>query len=226
MASLKHMAEYVARRLAGRLGNKLNNQVGRQAIFSEIMAALPVDYIFEGGTNLGGSTAYFAERFAGEIHTAELMARFHDIASLRLARYRHVTAHRGNSVDVLAKVLAAKGRSALGFHYLDAHWYDYLPIRDELSLIFANSDRHVIMIDDFKVEGDPGYGYDDYGPKTGVLDLAFIRDLLDPALPVFFPAMPSAAETGFRRGSLMLSANAGIAEALGRLPSLRAHTLG
>lgn len=226
MASLKHRAEYFARRVAGKLGLELNGQQGRQRIFHEIMAAFPVDYIFEGGTNMGGSTAFFARHFQGEIHTAELMARFHDIASMRLGRAANVTAHRGNSVEVLARVLEARGREAFGFHYLDAHWYDHLPIREELELILARSDRHVIMIDDFRVDDDPGYGYDDYGAETGVLELAHVRDLLDPDLPVFFPAMPSSEETGHRRGCLVLSGNAGISERLGSLASLRPHERG
>lgn len=225
MARLKHIAEYAARRLTGKLGNQLNNQTGRQRIFTEIMDAFPVDYIFEGGTNLGGSTAWFASRFRGEIHSAELMDRFHDIASLHLRRHRNVVVHKGNSVDVLTRLLEEKGRAPFGFHYLDAHWYEYLPIREELRLILTGSDRHVIMIDDFRVEDDPGYGYDDYGPKTGTLELALIRDLLDPELPVFYPSLPSSEETGFRRGSLMLSGNAGIAATLATLPSLRTYAL-
>jgi len=226
MASLRHMAEYFARRLAGRLGAELNGQEGRQRIFRDILAAFPIDYIFEGGTNMGGSTAFFARNFSGEIHTAELMDRYHDIARMRLGRFANVTAHKGNSVEVLDRVLAAQGRAAFGFHYLDAHWYEYLPIRDELRLILRQSDRHVIMIDDFRVDDDPGYGYDDYGPGTGVLEFDFIADLLDPAVPAYVPAMPSAEETGFRRGSLMLTGNAGIAGALGRLASLRPRAPG
>ncbi len=226
MPNLKHVAEYYARRLTGKLGHHLNAQEGRQRIFRDVLAAFPVDYIFEGGTNLGGSTEYFASHFEGEIHTAELMQRFHTIASMRLRRFRQVHRHRGNSTEVLSRVLDAQGRAAFGFHYLDAHWYDYLPIRDELALIREKSDRHVIMIDDFRVEGDAGYGYDDYGPETGVLELGYIADLLDPELPVYFPALPSAQETGFRRGCLLLSFDAAISRALGELATLRAHRPG
>jgi hypothetical protein len=44
--------------------------------------------------------------------------------------------------------------------YLDAHWEEYLPLRDELQLIYNNFPRAVVLVDDFKVDDDLGYGFD------------------------------------------------------------------
>ena len=37
--------------------------------------------------------------------------------------------------------------------YLDAHWLEHLPLREEVELITANFPRAVIVIDDFEVRG-------------------------------------------------------------------------
>ena len=48
--------------------------------------------------------------------------------------------------------------------YLDAHWHEYLPLRDELEIALGQFANAVVLIDDFQVPDDPGYGFDDYGP--------------------------------------------------------------
>jgi hypothetical protein len=89
------------------------------------------------------------------------------------------------------------------FFYLDAHWEAHLPLRDELRIIAINWKDALILIDDFCVDDDPGYGYDDYGPM-GSLTLDYI-DIPELAGYVrLFPAVESAAETGSRRGAVLL----------------------
>ena len=51
----------------------------------------------------------------------------------------------------------------LTFFYLDAHWRDALPLREELRIIATQHACAVVMVDDFKVEDDSGYGFDIYG---------------------------------------------------------------
>ena len=81
------------------------------------------------------------------------------------------------------------------FVYLDAHWNDDLPLVEELQIVSAGWPRAVIMIDDFQVPGDAGYGYDDWGPGR-----ALTEDLLPAtALAGWSLTYPSAAsdyETG------------------------------
>jgi hypothetical protein len=89
------------------------------------------------------------------------------------------------------------------FIYLDAHWEEDLPLREELEIIREAWDRAIVMIDDFAVPGDPGYGYDDYGSGK-----ALEQDYLPPmpGWSLCYPAVPSAEETGERRGcSVLLS---------------------
>jgi hypothetical protein len=47
---------------------------------------------------------------------------------------QNVQLYRGNSVDFL-RSLSSTLSQALNFVYLDAHWNDYLPLRDELLIL-------------------------------------------------------------------------------------------
>ncbi len=60
------------------------------------------------------------------------------------------------------------------FFFLDAHWFDYWPIRDELKIIFDSCADPVIIVDDF--DGKQGLGYDTYAGVA--LDFDYIADLV------------------------------------------------
>jgi hypothetical protein len=49
------------------------------------------------------------------------------------------------------------------FFHLDAHWEGDLPLQEEIEIILGRFPNFLIMIDDFRVPGDSGYGFDDYG---------------------------------------------------------------
>jgi hypothetical protein len=82
----------------------------------------------------------------------------------------------------------------LTFFYLDAHWYDHLPLLDEMTLILERMSNSVIMVDDFQVPDDPGYCYDDYG-EGQVLDLRYLLPLAHYDFAIFFPDVPSYLES-------------------------------
>jgi len=60
--------------------------------------------------------------------------------------------------------------------YLDAHWWEYWPIRDELKIIFSKSSRPVLVIDDFDTGN--GLSFDSYHGHP--LNMEYILDLLPP----------------------------------------------
>ena len=70
----------------------------------------------------------------------------------------------GDSRNVLRSLSTAAGVGGRSvFFYLDAHDSGDLPLREELEIIFENWSDAVVMIDDFMVPHDSGYGYGDYG---------------------------------------------------------------
>ena len=96
-----------------------------------------------------------------------------------------------------------------------------LPLAEELKIVFDACPNAIVMIDDFQVPFDAGYGYDDYG-----VDRVLTADYIEPivaarGLRVLYPSTPSVNETGARRGCVVLAQNTTIARALTCLPLLR-----
>jgi hypothetical protein len=75
------------------------------------------------------------------------------------------------------------------------------------------------MIDDFQVWDDAGYKYDDYGP-TRTLSLRYLEPLASLGPRCFFP-ITAAQETGLRRGSVVITLDAALADTLAKIPQLR-----
>jgi hypothetical protein len=199
----------------------LNDQDRRKEVFSEIISALKPDGIIETGTNLGFSTGYFAAKTGLPVFSCEIdPMRFNLSKKLLMPYFNSIQLYNNNSVNFL-KEFPADPKSVY-FFYLDAHWYDFLPLKQEIEIISARWEEFVIMVDDFKVEGDSGYGYDDYG-SVGTLTLEYIRNLVKRlSLEVYFPTFPSSQETGFKRGYIILS-RGGINSGLNKLPSIKRH---
>jgi hypothetical protein len=59
------------------------------------------------------------------------------------------------------------------------------------------------VIDDFEVPGDPGYGFDDYGPGR-CLTAAILPEEVMAGRSALYPSVPSAEETGARRGCVVI----------------------
>jgi hypothetical protein len=187
-------------------GGPFNGQTGRRAIFEAIMTIVAPSLILETGTHLGTTT----ELMAGTgipIVTVESNARNYGFSRARLRRFQNVELRLGDSRIEARHVLFDRrnslGRQAL-FAYLDAHWNEDLPLAEEIDIIFSQSSHAVVMIDDFEVPDDPGFGYDGYGPgKT--LNAGYIAALVEAHdLAIFYPSAPSSEETGHRRGCVVL----------------------
>jgi hypothetical protein len=107
------------------------------------------------------------------------------------------------------------------FFYLDAHRLGNVPLREELDLIGRTWHQPLVMIDDVEVPGDPGYGFNDYGPG-----LRFTTDLFSAATHDyrhFYPVRSSREETGHRRGCILLAPPGRWAERLRCLSLVREH---
>jgi hypothetical protein len=110
-----------------------------------------------------------------------------------------VTLLCGDSVAGL-EWLRAQGAVRRPLAYLDAHWWEPLPLPREVGCLLGAWDDALVVIDDCRVPDDPGYGYDAYG---GV-PIAAEALPLDGAR-VAYPAVPAVHEGGARRGTLYLA---------------------
>jgi predicted O-methyltransferase YrrM len=187
-------------------GGPFNGQSNRVQIFKAIMAYARPAAIIETGTYLGATT-YFLAGVGLPVYSIEGNPRNYGFARARLWWKLNVKLRQGDSRAELKKLfegpLDSLRNSPLLF-YLDAHWDADLPLAEEIDIIFDRTPNAVVMIDDFEVPSDPGYGYDDYGPGKA-LNAEYIATLVKTYdLAVFYPSAPSHEDTGLRRGCAIL----------------------
>jgi hypothetical protein len=186
-------------------GGPFNGQQGRQSIFREVVELLSPVGVIETGTFRGSTTDFMGAHSRLPIWSVEARLRFFHYARMRLNRFPHVQVSLGDSRTFLRRLAADPNVPKRGiFFYLDAHWYEDLPLRDEVGIISSHWSDFVIMVDDFQVPGDSGYAFDDYGGQNQ-LSLAYLGSLDKLGLKAFFPAIHSADETGMKRGSVILA---------------------
>jgi hypothetical protein len=201
-------AKVIAEALAGRkapwpgFGEPFNGQAVRLGTVRGLIAEFSPDAFIETGTFLGFTTRFFAGNGV-PVHTIEVDPRFYVAARVRLTFNPDVRVVRGNSRDALAE-LARTASFARPFAYLDAHWWDDLPLTDEVRTIFGRWADALIVIDDMRVPDDHGYGFDEHHGVPLALELL---DLPDGAVAAH-PAVPAADESGARRGTLYLGQGA------------------
>jgi len=173
-----------------------NGQLRRKELFKELVTILHPEAIIETGTWIGNTTGYMAQNTGLPIRTCEVNPRFHAIAKMRVEGISGLHLELSDSRQFLEKLSETDLTKKRVFFYLDAHWYDELPLSEEIDVIARHWGKFAIMIDDFKVPDDTGYGYDDYGPGK-----ALCIELIEPMvrqrdLAVYFPSVRSDEDTG------------------------------
>ena len=201
-------------------GGPFNGQAKRCALFLDLLKLTQPAAILETGTYRGTTTQYMAEHFHGPIYTCEIEPRFFLQSQMKLSSNDCVTVVESDLRAFLEDVLISKVGDGPVFFYLDAHWSEDLPLRQELEIILKQGKPSVVMIDDFRVPFDDGYRYDDYG-EGKILDLGLIEFLREASVEIFFPSTPSWEETGARRGCVVIM-TAGIAATVGHSTLLKA----
>jgi hypothetical protein len=221
--SIIGLAEYYSKhhRKFSPWGFAMNGQTSRLEATRQIIHTLQIERIIETGTHRGGTTEWFSQ-FGLPVETVEINDRFFAFSQARLARFSNTKVFHNTSVAFLKERVAAFSvpKDATQLFYLDSHWYNYLPLREEIEIILGNYSNSVVMIDDFQVLDDAGYGYDNYGPGKA-LDLDFIAACGLPSISVFYPSTRSNQETGMRRGWVILTASKLLKQKLEMIKLLR-----
>jgi predicted O-methyltransferase YrrM len=201
-----------------------NGQANRVRIFHAIIACIQPTAIIETGTYLGTTTEFMAATTRLPVYTIEGHPRHYGFARARLWQKPNVKLYQGDSRIELKRILDDPSKYQPGtslFIYLDAHWNEDLPLASEIDIIFRRVSNAVVMIDDFEVPGDPGFGYDDYGPEK-VLNAKYIASLAEKHdLEIFYPSASSSEETGSRRGCVVLCKSTSLGGKLRPMPLLR-----
>lgn len=209
-------------RLVG--ANAFNGQVNRMDVFRAIMDTCGISAVVETGTCRGATTEHMGKNFSGKIYSCELDPRYFEYAQTRLKLVDNIELYLLDSRKLLEKLFRETfSQNDTIFYYLDAHWNKDLPLLDEISLILSSNIPAVIMIDDFEVPFDEGYGFDTYG-STKKLCLSMLSGIHDRMKYSYFPALRGETETGCRRGSIIVATSANLDQRLAMLSGLRRAT--
>jgi hypothetical protein len=205
-------------------GGPFNGQDKRRELFLSLIFACRPAAIIETGTYVGASTEFMAEVSKLPVYSVEADARWFGFAKMRLRKRRNVQLSLGDSRTFLTNFIAGDAARYSGrplLFYLDAHWGKDLPLSEELAIIFSSFLQAIVMIDDFKVPYDSGYGYDDYGAGKSLNREYIAAQVKRFQIAEFYPATPSTVETGIRRGCVVLAQDPALIDALSRIPLLR-----
>ena len=190
------MLDYIKSPDRGAGWGPFNGQTARQALFVDIITRTGPHAIVETGTFLGATTEFMSQTGL-PVFTIEARPRNYGFARTRFWRKRNVKLLYGDSRTGLHKLFdgALHPLSRLTiFFYLDAHWSDDLPLAEEIDIIFGHCPMAVVMIDDFEVPSDTGYGFDDYGPGKALVADYIKLAISKHQLTAFYPSTPSAAD--------------------------------
>lgn len=199
-------------------GGPFNGQAKRFDLIRQLFDSVSFVGVVETGTYRGTSTAAFLELTTARIATVELDPRFAAYARRRFRNEPRVTVVEGDSRAFLEQLATDLSFPREGvFFYLDAHWYHDLPLFDEVKLICKTWKESVVLIDDFRVPSDSGYGFDDYGGPNRLT----LHNLDLDRSPIYFPTAPSLEETGARRGCAVIPVGPSATRALDRVAAVR-----
>ena len=182
----------------------MNGQRWRCIMFAELVHKAAPRAIVETGTYLGTTTEWLAA-FQLPVFTCEANPDNYGFAKARLRASPNDRVVQADSRAFLEQLLDTPVAAGPNLFYLDAHWDADLPLAEELEIIFGRARDSVVVIDDFEVPGDPGYGFDDWGTDK-VLNAAYISGALERFnLHAYYPTTSSACETGALRGCVVLA---------------------
>ena len=185
-------------------GGAFNGQEHRVKVFWELHKTFEFRTIVETGTYRGSTTALFLSVPHVHVYTIEAHPWSYGYCRARFFLNSKVTLLGGDSRENLGRLTKIRELARPAFFYLDAHWDDDLPLRTELETILSTWPDAVVMIDDFEVEGDTQYGFDDYGPMKRI-NMDYIAGIIQKFSPIlYFPSIKADMESGARRGSIVL----------------------
>lgn len=177
-----------------------------QQLICDLIEHFQVSAFVETGTYLGVSTEFVARRYQKvPIFSCEVNSEIFQRVQRRLRKFSNVVLRNESSETFLQNLLRSDSLGSLPLFFLDAHWYEYWPLADELQIINAARIPAIVIIDDFQVPGRPEFGFDVY--RESGCNLELIQPLLVQAncyqilLPAYahsdaFPIRKDAALAG------------------------------
>jgi len=200
-----------------------NGQSFRKQIFNDLCNNFAFEAIVETGTYTGNTSGYMAMKTALPLYTCELNRVLFSLAKKRLSGIPSINCYSMDSREFLNLLANTEVSSKRVFIYLDAHSNDDLPLKQEIEIICQIWSEFVIMIDDFQVPWDGGYGYDNYVRNQSLSVNKYLPVFKQNNLVSFFPILPSSEETGAKRGGVILTREGNFSDLLAKNALLRKY---
>jgi predicted O-methyltransferase YrrM len=182
----------------------MNGQKNRLRTAYLLSNILDPTHAIETGGFLGTTTQYLSSMVREKTFSIEINQDFLDVAQKRLhseISSGSVEFVHGDSSIALSEILQNLNSSNTRIlAYLDAHWLDHFPLREEVSALLHWGGVFVAIVDDFRIPDDSGYGFDSY--PNSEIDISHIPKTDD--LTVWVPLDSSTLESGARRGTAFL----------------------
>lgn len=217
MAWLGAFRDYHFRDLTDMWGGRgpFNGQARRTEMMRALLDAFRPQLVVETGTYFGSTSEWLAKESGVTVHTVEVNARYFFYSAWRLRSIRNLKRHRADSRDFLRRLEAdPRIPSQSVLFYLDAHDFGNWPLNEELILIQQHWTDSIVVIDDFLIDDDSGYGF------LAGEDWQFSLESVPAGYAAFFPTAPSSDETGAKRGAVVLGLGQTV-KLLAAIPSLR-----
>ena len=178
-----------------------NGQAVRALKMNQLLTRFNPNLIIETGSYVGTTTEFIARIAPVSIYSIEKNVEYFESTKILLQEKglgQIVKLILGDSAVEVRKILDERQKDENRvIAYLDAHWENELPLREELMALMDSHAEFVAVIDDFKVPGDSGYGFDLFqGEPINEQIRVELRNL-----EVWVPSTPAYAETGARRGT-------------------------
>lgn len=204
-------------------GGPFNDQSMRKDLFDTIVRSLDPAAIVETGAYRGSTTEYIAVNYGIRTFACEIDPYSYGYVRARLFRSSKVSIKRRDSRIFLKTLFGRPAELPVGkiLFYLDAHWGEDLPLAEEIDLIFSHRPDAIVMIDDFQVPWDSGYGFDNYGIGKALIPEYILGLVEQYSLVQMYPTVELHEETGARRGCVLLASNAEIVTKLKDIQMLR-----
>ena len=174
----------------------LNSQDLRIKLVKDLLKSFKPLLIVETGTFLGDTTEFLSKY--SKVISIEKSRLFYYLSTSRFYNKKQIQIIHGKSEVELRKLINFHDKT---FFYLDAHWGEELPLKDEVEQITNNYSKYLICIDDFAVPNDNSWGFDSY---AGVkLDINLLSNLKN--TKIYFPKYNASLESGEKRGTVFLT---------------------
>jgi len=136
-------------------GGPLGFDITTAIQFDYLIRRYKCDSIFETGCFLGDTTEYLSKMYPQlTIISCDINDDYFKFTRNRLKKSKNVILENTNSPEVIIKY---QGQFKTPFFYLDAHWYGYWPLIDEIRSI----QKGIVCVDDFNIENER-FSFDTY----------------------------------------------------------------